>query len=110
MHERITRLRQLMEGVQQQDDPQPRTKLMEYLEWLRKGSEHHVASPTKEGFTIEAADDTAECMQRFQEIVETAIANAASAYYVILPHAASGRWDRAAIIPRRPTDPIATAA
>ena len=96
-HERISRLWQPMQGAQQQSEELPRDdetnrKAMhaDYLDWLRKGSQHHVAWPTKDGFTIEAANATPECKARFHEIVEHAIANATSVPYAILPHAASG--------------------
>ena len=108
-HERISRLYRPEVGPQPHDDEPPcapdetegRATHLDYLEWLRKGSQHHIASPTKDGFRIEAANDTAECKATFHEIVEHAIANAASARYVILPHAAWGGWERAVIILRR---------
>ena len=109
-HER-TRQSWPQEDAQQQghdlpcdDETQRRSIHVDYLEWLRKGSQMHVASPTEDGFTIEPANDTPECKARFHEIVEHAIANASSAHYAILPHAAWGKWDDAAIIIRRASD------
>jgi hypothetical protein len=72
-----------------------------YVDWLRNGSQHHLASPTNDGFTIRPANDSSYCKVRFHEIVEHAIANATDARYVILPHAARGKWDRAEVITTR---------
>jgi hypothetical protein len=57
---------------------------MNYLEWLRAGSEfHEVSRATEHGFTITAvAGDTNRV--RFNDVVETAIANANG--YEIKPH------------------------
>jgi len=101
-HERIRQLRLPVRGTRQDEDAQlDIDRHLDYLGWLREGSQYHVASPTDAGFTITAANDSAGCQDRFHEIVEHAIANAASAHYEILPHAMSGgKWDRAVIITR----------
>ena len=98
-HESIRQSWQPQEDAQQQghdlqcdDEHQRRAIHVHYLEWLRKGSQIYVASPTKDGFTIEPANDTPECKARFHEIVEHAIANASSAHYAVLPRASWGKW------------------
>ena len=61
-HER-TRQSWPQEDAQQQghdlpcdDETQRRSIHVDYLEWLRKGSQMHVASPTEDGSTIEPAN------------------------------------------------------
>ena len=72
-----------------------------YLETLRSGSEFHNVSITSDGFTIAAINDSPDCMERFNEIVDEAIRNASAGDYEISPHRSSrdpsGRWDFAAI-------------
>jgi hypothetical protein len=47
---------------------------MNYLDWLRNGSEFHRATPVRGGrvFSIVPANDTPECHVEFDGIVETA--------------------------------------
>jgi hypothetical protein len=76
---------------------------MEYLEWLRNGSEFHKITPQSDGFTISIAIDSEEGCERFHQIVDDAVGRAASEGYEILPHRGSmnsDRWDFAAITVR----------
>jgi len=60
---------------------------MRYLDWLRNGSEFHkVTGRLENGFRIVPANDTPECHQQFDQIVEAASVRSSAEGYSILAH------------------------
>jgi hypothetical protein len=78
---------------------------MNYLEWLRNGSDFHEATPVRGGrvFSIVPANDTPECHVEFDGIVETASVQSHTEWYSIKPHRqhmhGGYKYDFAIIVP-----------